>query len=619
MVASAQIIEKPTNFKRINHTDFRSIANPDTITLPFWDDFSYDLSAPDSSLWQFGENVFVNNSYTYLPPSYNVATLDGFNGQGVAYADDAGNNGIGDSLVSQPIDLSAYSVNSNINLSFFWQQGYGGFAPDNQDSLKLSFKNEAGDWIQVNGFGGTGNVEPTKFSQHFERVNDQSFLHSGFQFKFEVSGNLAGDFDVWNIDYIYLNEGNTPVSTQNNAYDSYEDRTFSRKAETIFKDYYAIPLHHLNRNWLEENLKPSNFIYNNLWGGNSTNFSFGTEFFSIVYDTLKPLNIIDSLDVTGNFITDLQDTALFNFDLSNKAAFIDYLLAEKEQEDSIYLNFQFNLGTNDSLFFETINGVANYYPNLSFRQNDTISTIIPLDDFYAYDDGTAESRVQLNSRNYLLAQGFEMIGEQYLTGIEVYVPNITQNSSNQNITLLVWSDLTANTDDILRAKNVLISKETEINEFQRFSFDRPVLLSGEFYIGYREENDQPISIGFDKNTNNANRLYYNQSGTWEPNIILEGSVMIRPVFEEERITLSTRNPFNENWNMRVYPNPNSGLLKFTDNWDAISIYDLQGKIKYQSDNNEYKNELNISFLDKGLYFIKIRKGDLISTQKILLK
>ena len=117
-------------------------------------------------------------------------------------------------------------------------------------------------------------------------------------------------------------------------------------------------------------------------------------------------------------------------------------------EDSVYLNFQFNLGTNDSLFFETINGVAVYYPNLSFRQNDTVSTVIPLHDYYAFDDGTAESRVQLNSRNYQLAQSFDAIGQQFLTGIDIYAPNIAQNASTQNITLLVWNDLTSNTDDI---------------------------------------------------------------------------------------------------------------------------------------------------------------------------
>jgi len=621
IIVKAQINEKavPLVENTPSSISTRSSISIDTLSIPFWDDFSYKSNVPDSNSWLYGENVFINNSYTYLPPSMNVASLDGFDGSGKAYGDEASNNGIGDSLVSQPIDLSNFDPNSNINLSFFWQEGFGGFAPDQQDSLKLNFKNSDNQWIQVHGFGGSGNIEPTLFSQHFERINDTSFLHAGFQFKFEVSGNLAGDFDVWNLDYIYLNEGNTPVNTQNNAYDSYEDRTFTKKAGTPFGNYYAIPLQHLESNWLEENLQSSDFIYNNLWGGNANNFSFGTEFFSIVYDTLKPDIIIDSLDVDGIFLTDLQDTARFTYQVNNKNDFIDYIMNEKNTEDSVHLNFQFNLGTNDSLFFETIDGVAQYYPDLSFRQNDTISTIIPLHDYYAYDDGTAESRVQLNSRNYLLAQGFEMIGEQYLTGIELYVPNITQNSSTQNITLLVWNDLTSSTDDILRAQNVLINESSAINQFQRFSFDRPVLLNGEFFIGYREENDEPISIGFDKNSNSADQLFYNQSGTWEPNTVLEGSVMIRPVFDEARVTVSNKKAINKKWNIKAYPNPNRGLLKFTDRWDEVKIYDLQGRLQLQFENDENLNEIDISLLKNDLYLVKIRKGNQITALKIMLR
>ncbi|WP_296621183.1 T9SS type A sorting domain-containing protein [Marivirga sp.] len=620
-IAKGQISEKAIPHIQSNQKSSyaRNILVIDTLSLPLWDDFSYNKTTPDSSLWLYGKNIFINNGYTYLPPSFNVASLDGFDGQGIAYDNDAGNNGIGDSLVSQPIDLSNFTINSNINLSFFWQEGYGGFAPDQQDSLKLSFMNADGNWIQVHGFGGNGNIEPTLFSQHFERVNDSSFLHAGFQFKFEVSGNLAGDFDVWNIDYIYLNEGNTPVNTQDNAYDSYEDRTFSRKAGTLFGDYYALPLHHLEKAWLEENLQTSDFIYNNLWAGNANNFSFGTEFFSIVYDTLKPQNLIDSLDVDGVFLTDLQDTAQFTYQVKNKSNFINHLMSEKETEDSVYLNFQFNLGTNDSLFFETINGVAQYYPELSFRENDTISTIIPLHDYYAYDDGSAESRVQLNSRNYLLAQGYEMIGERYLTGIEIYAPNIGQNSSTQNITLLVWNNLTANTSDILRAQNVLINESTSINQFQRFSFDRPVLLDGDFFIGYREENDDPISIGFDKNTNSADKLFYNQSGTWEPNLILEGSIMIRPVFEKARITVSNKKEINTDWDIRAYPNPNKGRLKLTEQWDEINIYDLKGRLLFQHYNTGNQNVIDISLLGNDLYLLKIRKASQIKTLKLMMK
>ena len=211
-----------------------------------------------------------------------------------------------------------------------------------------------------------------------------------------------------------------------------------------------------------------------------------------------------------------------------------------------------------------------------------------------------------------------MIGEQILTGIDIYTPNIAQNASTQNITLLVWNNLSTSTDDILRAQNVLLNQSTAINQFQRFEFDRPVMLRGDFYIGYREENDDPLSIGFDKNTNSANNLFYNRSGSWEPNTVLQGSVMIRPVFNKSRITVSNKKPLDNEWNIKVYPNPNRGKLKFTDSWDEIKIYDLQGRLQFQSNNFNQKGELDISALSDNLYLVQIRKGNMMSTLKLFL-
>jgi hypothetical protein len=227
--------------------------------------------------------------------------------------------------------------------------------------------------------------------------------------------------------------------------------------------------------------------------------------------------------------------------------------------------------------------------------------------------------VQLNSRNYLLAQGYEMIGEEYLTGIDIYVPNIGQNSSTQNITLLVWNDLTSNANDILTAQNVLLNESEGINQFQRFTFERPILLDGEFFIGYREENDDPVSIGFDKSTNSADRLFYNQSGSWEPNIVLEGSIMMRPVFDTKEVTVANKKPEEEKWQIKAYPNPTKGIIDFTNSWDEIKVYDLRGRLQFQSRNIENHTTIDISILKNDLYLLKIREGNQIKTLKILLK
>ncbi|GAA5028903.1 hypothetical protein GCM10011506_13760 [Marivirga lumbricoides] len=617
----AQLTELPINFSSHSaNTRRNTLVESDTINLPFWDDFSNVRYTVDSTIWLHGKDVFVSNSRSYLPPSYNVAIFDAFDGNGNAYSTNILAKGLADSLVSKRIDLSSYTTSSNVFLSFFWQESVGEQAPDGDDYLILSFRNSDNEWEEVFRQNGSGYSSDTLvlFNQVFKAINQNRFLHSGFQFKFQLFSNLAGDFDVFSVDYIYLNEGNTPVNTQNNAYDSYEDRTFSKEPGTIFSNYYAVPLKHLTEEWLSEKIQSTTVIYNNLWAGNANNPLFATEIFGILTDTLKQNQIIDSAQINGNFLTQNQDTAQFTAQVRNKEQLITYLLSEKETEDSVYLELQLNLGTTDSLFFETINGTTVYYPDLSFRRNDTVSTIYPLHNFYAQDDGTAESSILLNSKNYLLAQEFDIIGENYMTAIDIYIPNLGQNAGTKNITLLVWDELTNSETNILAAQNVLANPAQGTNQFQRFILERPVYVGGKIFIGYREENDEPVSIGFDKNSNSATNLFYNQSGTWEANTFFQGSVMIRPVFDRANVTVANK-PKQQTPEFFLYPNPSKGSLKYDGSFDSIEIYALNGQRLMHKAGNDSSKSIDISHLKDGIYFVKIINQSTVSTQKIILK
>lgn len=74
----------------------------------------------------------------------------------------------------------------------------------------------------------------------------------------------------------------------------------------------------------------------------------------------------------------------------------------------------------------------------------------------------------------------------------------------------------------------------------------------------------------------------------------------------------------------VYPNPASGNLNitFTSIQDAgITIYDLTGKIIYATEvkaKKELKN-IDISFLAKGIYLLKVQTGENFSTQKFIVQ
>ena len=106
--------------------------------LPFIDDFSYEGPYPDANLWQDKE-VYVNNTMSATPPTRGVATLDGLNEYGRPYFAQPFNSGLADSLTCLPLDLSGYTPNDSIYLSFYYQPQGLGFAPEASDSLFLYF------------------------------------------------------------------------------------------------------------------------------------------------------------------------------------------------------------------------------------------------------------------------------------------------------------------------------------------------------------------------------------------------------------------------------------------------------------------------------------------------
>ena len=56
-------------------------TQPDTLDLPFFDDFSRSGPRPHSPLW-IDDDAFVNSSYTLNPLTIGVATLDAIDAEG---------------------------------------------------------------------------------------------------------------------------------------------------------------------------------------------------------------------------------------------------------------------------------------------------------------------------------------------------------------------------------------------------------------------------------------------------------------------------------------------------------------------------------------------------------
>ncbi|MCL2040800.1 MAG: T9SS type A sorting domain-containing protein, partial [Bacteroidales bacterium] len=79
----------------------------------------------------------------------------------------------------------------------------------------------------------------------------------------------------------------------------------------------------------------------------------------------------------------------------------------------------------------------------------------------------------------------------------------------------------------------------------------------------------------------------------------------------------------ETWHaasLQVYPNPTSGTLRVTSDElrvTNVEIFDIVGKACNESRVTRNENEMDISFLPSGIYFLKIQTADGVVTRKVV--
>ena len=99
---------------------------------------------------------------------------------------------------------------------------------------------------------------------------------------------------------------------------------------------------------------------------------------------------------------------------------------------------------------------------------------------------------------------------------------------------------------------------------------------------------------------------------------LDSETMSFPLPLEEEVQLS--NPtFNLNNKINIYPNPVKNYLNIipyiNQTISSIKIYDVQGKMVLNENGNV--NQLDVSSLASGLFFVKVKTSKGIFTQKII--
>ncbi len=578
-----------------------------TLPLPFWDDFSNDkASTPSSDIWFAGRSTTINSGLGINPPSINVASFDGIDSLGKPYSvNNVLAKGYADKLESQPIDLSqvAAAERPTLFLSFYYQLKGRGELPDAGDKLVLELKNSSKVWEQVWTVENDGTLPIDAFTQVVIPVIEDKYFHSAFQFRFKNFARLSGPYDTWHVDYVYLNKGRTAADT------SYPDRSLVSPLTSIFKTYRSLPKDHFFFN-KDSAMTKATMIVHNLRSDNNQPLNY---FSYAQVDKFKGSSVSHGAPA-------LMDSATFIGSVNS----LEYKKAEVEAKglssmldqtaDSLHIALKVGLSTKDNLPPAQNGDYDAKFAPIDFRDNDTTRADYWISSYYAYDDGTAEYGAALNQPGAQMAYEFSLVGAPsgFINAVQLYFPRFGDESS-QVIELRIWNDLNESETSVAY-KEVVTLQRGEGNNFWIKKLTKSVKVGKHFYIGWKQSSPAVIAVGFDKNTNSGEKMFFNITGRWEQNTLLEGSLMIRPIFGKGT-DVPDQGPVDgieeeAEVGMLPYPNPTNGLFVVPGRVSDIMIRDMSGRpVAFTS--NETITETTVSLNDPrpGLYILQyLREG-----------
>lgn len=557
----------------------------DTLQLPFREDFSTSKLFPDTARWM-NNYVYVNGDFGINPPTYGVATFDYLDPFGHPYTPLGSGSAPGDSLTSKPINLTVYQGNplgpgDSVYLSFYVQPQGRGEAPDASDILYLEFKNEFNVWERVWEQKGSA---LTPFQQVIIPIDSSRFFHPGFQFQFINYTRQSGNLNHWHLDYIFIDKDRRMAVTH------YDDYAVQTQPTSLLKNWASMPWHHFQA---ASSSEAADSVFFNV-----SNLNNATLNIEVRYSESNEGNVLNATQFSANAANvppagwERRRFRSYDFSgLSGKKVIIDRRYELREPS------------------------VINRYTD-----NDAIETEQVFDNYFAYDDGTAEggfgwdSDVPFPGGTGRIAVKYRLNVPDTIWAIGMFFNQSRIDVSRQSFTLKVWKSITIGgnaRDDIEYASYAITAPvyTNERNGYYLFKLDTPLVLpSGDFYIGWTQQGTFNLNVGWDMNYGYvANKegknpgIYYNILGDWRPWDV-SGAPMIRPYIGSEPLIASVANPTVSRCS--VYPQPVKEWLTIEgmETEFDYSIYSLEGR-EVQGGKAD-GNKINFSRLGNGIYVLQ---------------
>lgn len=586
-------------------------SDPQPLSLPFFDDFSGCQMAVSGDRWQLLGGVTVSYGGRLLPPTVGVATFDAIGIDGRLYDDASSGRFPADTLCSRPIDLSGLSADDSVVLSFYYLPGGGqgdlwrriGDVPEAGDSLILDFYRVADStWVTVWARGG---VDVDSLRAYTGRdwqyvalpLADSSFFNDKFAFRFRnycsmassAKPGLAGNCDFWHLDYVLLDRGRVATATP-----EFRDVAFVNPAPSMLATYRAMPIRQYRQTDMADSLAVTI-----------------TNLFSSALATQYRYAVVDAVGDT-----------LHRYDggYENAPPFLpDGTYQEARPHAAPSVGYAFPEGTTPATY-SVIHMVREGVGGDIHQGNDTVRFSQVFDNYYAYDDGTAENGYGLTStasRLYLACR-FDLNIEDTLTALDLYF-NRTLQGENETVpfNIMVWRNEDGKPGEVLY-RDVTSRRPLfdGLDTYSRFMLERAVVVDGSVFVGFEQGNNYFINLGFDRNNDASDRIFYLTGTEWQQSI-LSGALMLRPCFGVSA-TVGITERRTETADLSVFPNPASEWVWVegipTDG--VLTLFDMMGRQVATGKEGLIK----VGGLADGVYMLRChnRQGT-IGIKKIIIK
>jgi hypothetical protein len=432
---------------------------------------------------------------------------------------------------------------------------------------------------------------------YFHRVmipltDSSRYFTDHFVFRFKNYVSLAdnslpswqSNMDHWNIDFVYLNTGRRASDT------TYRMLSFIESAPSLLKHYEAMPYNQYTGDPIPEMKDSLHMVITNLDTiSHNTNYKY--------------------------LVTDQNSQLLFsclqgNWDIPPvySSGYLDYI--NFSRPSVCFSFFPVYFGSDSALFTIThilSSGTGN--ENLG----DTISFEQKFYNYYAYDDGTPEAGYGLSPAGSELAYRFNLNNPDTLRAVQMYFNETRTGANQQYFYLTVWDDDNGTPNHIIYSQSGIKPEFSKsLDEFYTYYLDSIVPVVGTFYVGWVQTTNDNLNVGFDRQNQAQDNIYYNVTGVWQKSI-QQGSLLIRPVLGKAIHPYPTKaqpkpdeilfnpNPVNKDKITILLPRDmddlsSSGLFE-------MNVYNIMGQKVYAG---AYQYEFNITSFHNGVYIFTVR-------------